>query len=461
MVRIFSVMVPTSVLALLVSDLVLLFTCYVTGVFFVGDLDPEVFLLYDNGGLRVAVVVASIMFSLYFLDMYNEIRVRSRIFLVQQISLALGITFLTQALLSYANPSFILPRWVMIGGSSLALMLLPAWRYLFAQVVVRALGSRRVLLLGDAPSLDELAEGLLDRPELGFLPIGLINDQSREVDPRVPYLGGLEQLRPQVESLRPEAIVVGMAERRNRLPMETLLDLRFSGVQVLEIASLYERCFGRVSTRELRPSQLIFTEELGPNPQSVSLQNIYGWVIAAFGVLLFAPLMLAVALAVKLTSPGPVLYRQRRVGYRDQVYTVFKFRTMRPDAERGTGAVWAQTNDPRVTPIGGFLRRTRLDELPQLFNVLRGEMSIAGPRPERPEFVHELAERIPFYRQRHCVKPGITGWAQISYRYGDSIEDVVKKLEYDLYYIKHLSFSLDLYIYFHTLKTMLLQRGAR
>jgi lipopolysaccharide/colanic/teichoic acid biosynthesis glycosyltransferase len=164
---------------------------------------------------------------------------------------------------------------------------------------------------------------------------------------------------------------------------------------------------------------------------------------------------------VRLTSPGPILYRQTRVGFNGVPFTVFKFRSMRTDAESGTGAVWAQRNDPRVTSIGGFLRKMRLDEIPQLFNVLRGEMSLVGPRPERPEFVRELSERIPYYRQRHCVRPGITGWAQISHKYGDTLEDTMVKLEYDLYYIKNLSQSLDIYIVFHTLKTMLLSRGAQ
>jgi exopolysaccharide biosynthesis polyprenyl glycosylphosphotransferase len=171
--------------------------------------------------------------------------------------------------------------------------------------------------------------------------------------------------------------------------------------------------------------------------------------------------MLLVALAVKLTSAGPVLYRQTRVGKNGAPFLLYKFRSMRANAEAQTGAVWASKDDPRTTPVGKFLRRLRLDELPQFFNVLRGEMSLVGPRPERPEFVKTLSEQIPYYRQRHCVKPGITGWAQINHKYGDTLEDTVTKLEYDFYYIKNISTSLDAYIIFHTLKTMLLSRGAQ
>ena len=179
------------------------------------------------------------------------------------------------------------------------------------------------------------------------------------------------------------------------------------------------------------------------------------------GVVVSLPLLILVGVLVKVSSKGPVLYRQTRVGMNGAPFALYKFRSMRQDAEAGTGAVWAIRDDPRVTVLGKWLRKLRLDELPQLFNVLRGEMAVVGPRPERPEFVKTLTEQIPFYQQRHCVKPGITGWAQISHKYGDTLEDTVTKLEYDLYYIKNISPSLDGYIIFHTLKVMLLSRGAQ
>jgi exopolysaccharide biosynthesis polyprenyl glycosylphosphotransferase len=216
-----------------------------------------------------------------------------------------------------------------------------------------------------------------------------------------------------------------------------------------------------VSTRELRPSQLIFSAELGPQPRSLAFQAIYSRLIGIVGFLLVLPIMLLVAIAVRLTSSGPVLFRQKRVGLNGDAFILYKFRSMRMDAEAKTGAVWATRDDPRVTPIGKWLRRLRLDELPQLLNVVRGEMSIVGPRPERPEFVRTLSEQIPFYRQRHCVRPGITGWAQINYKYGETLEDTIVKLEYDLYYIKNLSPSLDAYILFHTLKVMLFSQSGQ
>lgn len=245
------------------------------------------------------------------------------------------------------------------------------------------------------------------------------------------------------------------------MPVGLLLDLRFSGILVHEAAELYEMAFDRVCLKELRPSQLIFSSALGPSPGVVLLQTLYSTLIAAAGLVLAAPLALLTAVLVKLSSPGPILHRQVRVGRGGQRFTLYKFRSMYQDAEARTGPVWASKNDPRITPIGRWLRLFRLDEIPQLVNVLKGEMSIVGPRPERPEFFETLAQQIPFYRQRLCLKPGLTGWAQINHKYGDTVEDTITKLEYDLYYVKHLSPALDAYTIFHTVKVILLGRGAQ
>jgi exopolysaccharide biosynthesis polyprenyl glycosylphosphotransferase len=211
----------------------------------------------------------------------------------------------------------------------------------------------------------------------------------------------------------------------------------------------------------MHPSRLIFSADLGPRKGSLFWHSFYTIPIAMLLLILSAPVMLIVAIIVKLTSPGPVLLRQERVGLNGSPFTVYKFRSMYQDAETRTGPVWATKDDPRITPIGKWIRRFRLDELPQLFNVLSNEMALVGPRPERPQFVEMLAERIPYYNYRHCVKPGITGWAQINYKYGDTIDDATMKLEYDLYYIKNLAVSLDLLIIFHTLKVMLFSDTAQ
>ena len=466
MVKIFKVFVPVSVLALLISEAAILYGCYMAGLYlaqwlFEGPTFVDQFLV-ENGFFRISIVVATIMFSLYFSDLYENFHITSRIQLVQQVCLAVGVAFLTQALMTYVISGWIVPRYTMILGSLIVLVVIPPWRFMYASVVFKTFGAERVLLLGSSPTLRQIAEGLKDKPAIGLQMIGYLDDRAGGDDPfpGLPCLGTLQDL-PKMTGSRPDRIVVGLTERRNRLPVQDLLALRFSGIRIEEATQLYEAAFSRVCTRDFRPSQLIFSAELGPRSGSETFQSIYCFVFAIVLLIVTAPLILLVALAVRFTSPGPVLLRQKRVGRSDKVFTVYKFRSMYADAEARTGAVWATRDDPRITPVGRIIRRLRLDEIPQLFNVLKGEMAIAGPRPERPEFVKTLSEQIPYYPQRHCVKPGITGWAQINYKYGDTIEDTIMKLEYDLYYIKNMSASLDAYIFFHTLKTMLLSRGAQ
>jgi sugar transferase (PEP-CTERM system associated) len=463
MIRLFRVFIPTSVVALLVSEIILTYTCYVVATFLMMDVAPEVFLFDDNGWLRIAIVVGCLMFGIYFHDLYTQFRIRSRILLFQQVIVVVGVTFLTQALLVYLRlQDLILPTWVMITGSALTLVLLPAWRIVFSTVVMKAMGSERVLFLGTSSVSQEIVQYLTEHPETGLTAVGFVDnlDTGAEIA-GAKLLGRIADLATIVGQFRPDRIVVGMAERRERLPVNQLLELRLSGIHIEDALTTYESTFGRISTRELRPSQLIFSAELGPNPNRVLLQSVYSMTIAFVAALITLPIMALVAMVVKVSSSGPALYRQRRVGKNDVPFMLYKFRSMYADAEAESGAVWAKKDDPRITPVGRWLRRLRLDELPQLFNVLKGDMSVVGPRPERPEFVAELERRIPYYRQRHCIKPGITGWAQINHKYGDTIEDTIIKLEYDLYYIKNLAPALDAFIMFHTAKVMLLSRGSQ
>ncbi len=461
--RLFNTYVPNSVVALILSDLALLFSSYIAAAYLVSEIDPSIWLLYEDGLGQIGFMVGGMLLGLYYQDLYADLRVRSRIYLFQQFSLVIGVGFIVQALFSYLAPQWALPTMVMTVGSGLLLVGLPAWRLVYSGVVIRAMGAQRVLFLGTSAEVRRIARRLNDRPELGLAVIGFCDDLAEEDEPPPVgrMLGGLISFRRVVEEQKPDIIVVGMSERRQRMPVYELLDLRFSGIRVEQAATMYERALGRVCLRETRPSELVFSKELGPRPGIVRFQTIYSFLFAMVGIVITLPLMLAVALLVKLTSPGPVLYRQRRVGLNERQFVLYKFRSMRADAEAATGAVWASPDDPRTTGLGRWLRKLRLDELPQLLNVLKGEMLIVGPRPERPEFVAALTEKIPFYRQRLCLKPGITGWAQINHKYGDTLEDTMTKLEYDLYYIKNVAFALDAYIIFHTLKVMLLSRGAQ
>jgi sugar transferase (PEP-CTERM system associated) len=254
---------------------------------------------------------------------------------------------------------------------------------------------------------------------------------------------------------------VSLADARGKLPMDKLLELRLDGVNFDHLASVYEEYTGKIAVENLRPSWLIFSHGFHKTRALMAAKRLLDVTMAVVGLIVGSPLMLVIALAIKVSSRGRVLYHQQRVGLQGRIFTVHKFRSMQEDAELATGPVWAaKTGDTRVTRIGALLRRTRADEMPQLWNVLRGDMSFVGPRPERPEFVGELTQGIPYYGQRHVIRPGITGWAQVRYTYGATTEDALQKLQYDLYYIKHLSIAFDLFIIAATVKTVLHGRGA-
>ncbi len=463
MIRLFQVVVPASLLALMAVELFLAAACYWMAFQWTSEDDWLIHLLYEGGLAQMLAAVGSLALGIYLNDLYSQVRVYSRLRLVQQFCLVFGIAFLVQGMISYISPELALARSQMIAGSALGLLVLPSWRMLFDLMVLRVLHRQRILFLGHNRMVKTVARTLKERPHFAMESIGYLAPSAleREYPGLGRYLGPLTELPSVIAEHRPDRIVVGLDDRRGMLPVEELLALRLSGTPVEDAADLYEHVMWRVPVDALRPSDLIFSQGIGPAPRKLALQRAYSFLFALAGMILTLPLMALIWLLVRISSPGPAIYRQRRVGRQGRVFEVLKFRSMYQDAEARTGAVWAAQNDPRVTPLGRWLRKLRLDELPQFFNVLRGEMSIVGPRPERPEFVEVLSRQIPYYNQRHVIPPGITGWAQINHRYGDSLEDVVTKLEYDLYYLKHMSFSLDLYILFHTAKVMLFQRGAQ
>ena len=450
--------IPAAVSALLAAEILLLVFCFIVSSYLVMGVDPEIYLLYDNGFANLCIVVASIVLGLYFQDMYSNLRVRSRTLLMQQISTALGVAFLAQSLLNYVSPGTMIPRWLMLVGSILSLFGLLAFRLVYSTVVSKV-GLKQVLFIGHGETAKLVAQRIQEHPELGLSVAGYLDDTAGQPDDQ--QLGRIADLSDVVARVHPDQIVVGVTERRQQLPMYELLDLKFGGVLITDIGFMYENTHSRVSVRDLRPSDLIFTRQMSDMKLIAQIQNLYSWMLALAGLILTLPLMILVGIAVKITSSGPVFYSQIRAGLNGKPFKLYKFRSMRQDAEADSGAVWASKNDPRITPCGRWLRKLRLDELPQFINCLRGEMNIVGPRPERPEFVRTLQEQVPFYRQRLLVKPGLTGWAQINHKYGDTIEDTITKLEYDLYYIKHRNITLDFYIMFQTVKVMLLQRGAQ
>jgi len=283
-------------------------------------------------------------------------------------------------------------------------------------------------------------------------------ESERKSDPMI--IGDFKQISSICRTCQIDRVIVALDERRGSLPLNELLQCRLKGIHVDDGISFRESLLGKLSVEHLPPSAIIFSNGFRGVMVYKGIKRVFDLLASLFGIVLFLPLFVLIALAIKLDSRGPVFYRQERVGQDGRLFSLIKFRSMTVDAEKD-GPVWAVVNDQRVTRVGRWLRKLRLDEIAQLINVIRGEMSLVGPRPERPYFVRKLEKEIPFYCHRHAVKPGITGWAQILYPYGATREDAQEKLKYDLYYIKHLSPIMDLRIITETAKIVLLGRGAR
>jgi sugar transferase (PEP-CTERM system associated) len=419
-----------------------------------------------DGIPKIVLVVGVCQLCLYYADLYELRGLTSFRDLLVRLLQALGATSLILAAIYFWSPDWIIGRGVFLIAVLFMIALVVSWRAAFAWLTQRVAPRERLLLVGTNAAAVTLARELFERrQELGVDIVGFIDPDPSRIGAAVlnpGVIGAIDDIPFLVSKLNVDRVVVSLADARGKLPMDKLLDIRLdSGVTFDHLASVYEEYTGKIAVENLRPSWLIFAEGFRKNRLLLATKRTLDLAIASIGLVLSAPIMLLVALAVRLTSHGPVLYHQQRVGLHGHIFTVHKFRTMRVDAEERTGPVWSVLNDSRVTPVGGFLRRARLDELPQLWNVLVGEMSFVGPRPERPEFVSQLTAEVPFYGQRHVLKPGLTGWAQVRYTYGASVEDTIEKLQYDLYYIKNLSVALDVVIVLETIKTVIQRKGGR
>ena len=353
-------------------------------------------------------------------------------------------------------------KWLL--AITLALVGLLLVRHAVVLPLVGTLLPHRILVLGTGPEARLVEASLTATQPLGMRLVGfyaLENPQEAVVSPGriVARTGPLEDV---VRQLGVSEIIIAVRQQRGGvLPLRGLLDCRLSGVEITDLARYFERVHGQVPIESLKVSWLIYGQGFRQNVMRAIVKRSFDLVVSAVLIVLTAPIVALAALLIAVEGGGPVIFRQQRVGHRGRTFTVFKLRSMQQDAERDGKATWATVNDVRVTRVGRLIRRARIDELPQLFNVLRGEMSFVGPRPERPEFVAMLTEQIPFYAVRHSVKPGLTGWAQVRYSYGATVEQSVRKLEYDLYYVKNHTLLLDLVILLETVRVVLLGEGAR
>jgi sugar transferase (PEP-CTERM system associated) len=457
MIRIFNVYYSTRTLLLLLCEALLVGSSFLLAATYIVGQDTYIALFYDNGLLKIgAITILTLLLSYYF-DLYEPQRMSERWEIYFRLLLVLSVlSFILAGLMYFIADSYIGPSVFTVGISILAVVLV-LWRRAYEWIIGLSIFRERVYVLGNGPRARHIVETLRSRRDAGMEVVdGLDQESPTSLIER--FAADLRAFRK--PKARIDRVIVAMEDRRGAMPVRELLDLRLNGVIVEDASALMERLSGKLPLDGLNPSTLIFTHGFNVKASQQIVRRLVSILVSATALAICAPFIPFIILAVRMSSPGPIFFHQTRVGLRGRHFSVIKFRTMRQDAEAG-GAVWATKNDPRVTGLGRFMRKTRLDEIPQLWNVLRGEMGFVGPRPERPEFVQWLSSEIPFYELRHMIRPGITGWAQVRYQYGASLEETKQKLEYDLYYVKHLSVGLDLLIMFETIKTIILRRGAQ
>ena len=450
---------------LLLAEALLLFGGMIVAVYVrLGAADAEDALIERHGFYKAGLATVFCLASFYLFDLYDFVVIHDRRELVLRLFQALGLAWVALALIFYALPQVMIGRGVSFISLPLALLLMVGWRLAIHWVLRHPEIGERILIVGSGPFAIEIARETLGRPDAGFRVVGFVDNDPELVgksliNPKV--IGLTSELASLVRRENIDRLVVAIGDRRGQFPTQELLRLSLSGdVSIEESASFYERLTGRVLLDMIRPSWLIFSSRGRRARINDVARTVMHRTVALFGAIFSLPIVIVTAILIKMESRGPVLYKQERVGKNGRVFTLMKFRSMRVDAEKN-GPVWAKTADERMTRVGSIIRKIRVDEIPQFWNILRGDMNFVGPRPERPHFIAQLAQEIEYYEQRHLLAPGLTGWAQIKYPYGASIEDARQKLQYDLYYLKNQSITLDATIMFETIKTILLGRGGR
>ncbi|GAB6059648.1 TIGR03013 family XrtA/PEP-CTERM system glycosyltransferase [Desulfonatronum parangueonense] len=410
---------------------------------------------------QAGAIVLTILFSSIVVEMYNQRQNVTARDLAMRIILGLILSFFLLSALYYVYPATMYGRGVLFPTLLIFGLFQFAWHLLFKRMDAVPGLAKKVLILGAGPLAKEIGN-LVNANGRQFILAGYYDPECEPIEvPRKEIVENGAGLFHTVQQLRPDHVVVSLPQRRGTFPLQDMLSCKISGVDIVDAPSFYEQVTGKLLLENITPSWFIFSNGFRINSLTRLTKRILDVISAGLGLLLTLPLFPVIALLIKLDSQGPVFFRQTRIGQGDEEFTLIKFRTMRQDAENATGAVWAQQDDPRITRLGHVLRKTRVDEIPQLINVILGDMSLVGPRPERPEFVTELRKVIPYYSERHFVKPGVTGWAQVSYPYGSSVEDAVEKLRYDLYYIKNLSLLFDIRVILRTINVVLFRDGSR
>ncbi len=416
-----------------------------------------------NGWVKIGLATAVCLLILYFYDLYDYIVMTNRRELLLRLVQALGIAWALLALMFYFVPPLLIGRGVSVISVPIVLGLLLGWRIFIHSLTGHPEIGEKILVVGTGQTALDTAEAVWERRDAGYRIVGFVSENGakpREKLGRSEILGKAHELEDVIRAEKIDRVVIAVRERRGAFPTEALLKMSLAGeVSIEECTSFFERITGKVHVDMLRPSWLIFAGRRRDSPIKTVFREAVHRLLALAGLLFSLPVAVLTAVAIKLDSRGPIFYKQERMGTSGKVFNVIKFRSMKIDAEADGKPIWAASNDDRTTRVGKIIRKLRVDEIPQFWNILKGEMNFVGPRPERPHFVKQLAKEIPYYEHRHLVAPGLTGWAQIKYPYGASVSDAIQKLQYDLYYIKNQSLTLDLVIVFETVKTVLFGKG--
>ena len=416
--------------------------------------------------LRIALITFICQICLYYNDLY-DFEISSTIGeIIIRLLQALGVTSIALAVIYFIFPLVIIDQKVFILSLLLLIIFIVGWRLIYIQVLNRGLFNQRIIILGSSNLAKEIFKAVSTTIECGYCVSVIVPDaEDEKLGIEIPDTVVIHTEKENLCQIALEAgvnkVVVALKEKRGSFPTKELLTCRTAGIEVIEGSSFFEMLTGKVLVKMINPSWLIFSDGFRKSGIENFFKRSEDIIISSVMLLLLSPLLIFTAVLIKLESKGDVFFSQKRVGLYEQEYMMHKFRSMKEDAEKLTGPVWAENNDPRITKVGRFIRKVRIDELPQLWNVLTGKMSMVGPRPERKHFTDELKQKIPFYSERFNVKPGLTGWAQVSYDYGATLEDAVEKLNYELFYIKNLSLAMDIVIVLRTVKTVLFGRGSR
>jgi sugar transferase (PEP-CTERM system associated) len=425
------------------------------------------FMLNDTGLLFKTLLIAAIcQLCLYYNDLYDLTVTNTYMELFIRLLQALGASAILLAIIYFLFPACIIGKGIFILSICFVVAFIVIWRIAYTHVLNQGFFDKKIALLGSGSLAESITRAIRGNIDCGYQIAAIVKRNRNAEDCRADNdlhicKEGYDDLCQEVKARDIDKIVVAIEERRKGFPIRQLLQCRVDGIEVIEGTSFYEMLTGKLIVEKINPSWLIFSEGFRKSWLRRMFKRAGDLILSIIMLALLSPVLILVAILIKLDSKGSVFFSQERVGENRRPYMVHKFRSMIQDAEKKSGPVYAQSNDSRVTRVGKFIRKWRIDEFPQLFNVIKGEMSFVGPRPERNFFVKELEEAIPYYRERFSVKPGVTGWAQVSYPYGASVEDAKEKLNYDLFYIKNMSIFMDLMVIMRTVKTVLFGEGAR